>query len=90
MFLKVCLFDRVYCYQQFSAGVPQGSVLGPLFYVYTSFLPNALKYCKAYFYANDCKLYYFFSMAEQALALEGVNEMTKSSKSLCVVTIFVA
>lgn len=41
------------------AGVPQGSVLGPLlFSMLVNDLPNVLKYCKYHFFADDLQIYY--------------------------------
>ena len=45
-------------YKTILQGVPQGSVLGPLFYiVYANDLVNVVKYCKVALYADDTVLY---------------------------------
>ena len=45
-------------YQDITPGVPQGSVLGPLFYiVYANDLAGIVKNCKIAMYADDTVLY---------------------------------
>lgn len=49
--------------------VPQGAILGPmLFNIYTSNLPQTLKYCKYQLYADDTQLYYSFPPTQSAEA----------------------
>lgn len=71
--------DRVSFFRKIYAEVPQGSILGSLlFIIYTSSLPNILKYCKAQFYADDTKIYYSFSLFEKDTAFERINEDLES------------
>ena len=53
------LANNVYSsYQTVTQGVPQGSVLGPLFYIlYANDISDTIKHCKVAMYADDTVLY---------------------------------
>lgn len=72
------------------AGVPQGSILGPLFFnIYSSQLIKSLSYCEAHFYADDAQLYHSFPPNETDNACAHINEDLKHfvdlSKDHCLV-----
>ena len=55
---RVFANDTYSTYQGITQGVPQGSVLGPLFYIiYANDLADTLKNCKMAMYADDTVLY---------------------------------
>lgn len=63
---------------QVCAGVPQGSILGPLlFIIYTSDLLSGLKYCKPVTYADDTELIYCCPVEDIHLASSRVNDDLK-------------
>lgn len=58
-----------------TSGVPQGSILGPIFFaLYINDLPNVLKYCKVHIYADDVQLYFDCSDHELNTISRYVNE----------------
>ncbi|KMQ83934.1 rna-directed dna polymerase from mobile element jockey-like protein [Lasius niger] len=62
-----------------STGVPQGSVLGPLFFtLYLSDFSHVLTHCKYNFYADDLQIYYHCKPRELARAVQCVNEDIES------------
>jgi len=56
-------------------GVPQGSILGPLlFTLYTSCLPECVKFSRIQMYADDTQLYHTFDENSIDLALQQVQD----------------
>ncbi len=52
--------------EKLKCGVPQGSILGPLFFIlYINDLPNALELSKSYLFADDTSIYYSNSDIKQ-------------------------
>jgi hypothetical protein len=68
---KVRLGKKESSWKAVAAGVPQGSVGGPLFFF--NALPVCLKFCRHHMFADDCQIYLSFSPNEVARAVEGVN-----------------
>ena len=55
---RVLANNKYSSYQYITQGVPQGSVLGPLFYIiYANDIVQNIKYCKIALYADDKVLY---------------------------------
>ena len=52
--------------EKLKCGVPQGSILGPIFFIlYINDLPNALELSKSYLFADDTSIYYSNSDIKQ-------------------------
>lgn len=68
---------------QVLSGVPQGSILGPLFFIiYTSDLLKATKYCKIQAYADDTQLYCHFHINNYQQSAQSINQDLEVIKSL--------
>ncbi len=66
--------DYVSNFKSISAGVPQGSILGPLlFLIYTSDLLVSTNYCSIQAYADDTQLSYSFPYSDIVDAQKRVN-----------------
>lgn len=75
--------ERVPC------GVPQGSILGPLFFsLYTSQLITYLRYSTAHFYADDTQLYLSFKpdkiLEANVKLMHDLNALEKASEAHCL------
>ena len=80
---RVYANDTYSPYQTITQGVPQGSVLGPLFYiVYANNLVDTVKHCKVALYADDTVLYTASKSFGSALSRmqEDLNSITSWCK----------
>ena len=67
-----------------TAGVPQGSIMGPvLFTLYANDLFRVPKYCKALVYVDDTKLFLGFPASELSDVISAVNETLKQISIWC-------
>lgn len=76
-------------YLKVDNGVPQGSILGPLFFIlYTFQFNSVLKYSKSQFYADDTQIYISFSENKLDDTCEKLNEdlnsLTDISNNFCL------
>ena len=62
-------------------GVPQGSILGPLFILYVNDLQRALKNASSLLFADDTSIYYLHSDIKQLEATLRLDTWMKSNKS---------
>lgn len=85
----VRLVNSVSTFRKLKAGVPQGSILGPLlFSIYISRLLEHVNHCKIHFYADDTQLYYSFApgMIGNACRLinNDLNDFVKAASDHCL------
>ena len=79
---RVLANDTYSSYQTVTQGVPQGSVLGPLFYiVYANDLARIIKNCKIAMYADDAVLY--ISHPNNDIAVQRMQEDLDSLSRWC-------
>ena len=71
--------DKNSCPLDITCGVPQRSVLGPLFFLlYINDFPNVSKHLKFYFFADDTNLYYYSETLDDVI--KKVNKGLKHVK----------
>lgn len=85
----VKLNGRMSSARNVECGVPQGSILGPLFFtIYTAHLMSCIKQCSIHFYADDTQLYLSFDIKDVADANLKINNdlssLMKMSKAHCL------
>ena len=80
---RVYANDTYSSFQPIAQGVPQGSVLGPLFYiVYANDLTNIIKNCEIVMYADDTILY--ISHKNYKSSFKGLQEDLNSLSKWCI------
>ena len=68
---------------QILSGVPQGSILGPLFFIiYTSDILKSLRHCKVRAYADDTQIYFHFNHHDYLNASACINHDLNTLKHL--------
>lgn len=82
-------FQRIVCNNasseqvQIYSGVPQGSILGPLFFIiYTADILSSLRHCKIQAYADDTQIYFHFKHSDYEEASDLINEDLNILKQL--------
>jgi hypothetical protein len=76
---KVRLGKKDSSWKAVAAGVPQGSVGGPLlFTIIINDMSACMKFCRYHMFADDCQIYLSFLPNKVARAVEGVNTDLRS------------
>ena len=64
-------------------GVPQGSILGPLFSIYVNGLPEIPRHCSTKCYVDDKKLFVSFNLHDSQRIVQEMNEDLLQVRNWC-------